>query len=199
MKKRFNLNTVYVIVALVIIGVLVVPRITEWIHLQTKGISYVADDTDEYVYTSEKVEGDYSVKLDLEDLKSNEGKELFNDGDNQIYVSEVTEKDDACTIHFQSSGDFDTGGVTTLVSGQEYPRENGDVATNLKAEAQAAHNGKTYELAPSESSGLIHHDGDEFSFALSSQDEPPDSDLKKDPTMEISITDLYINIWMKKQ
>ncbi|KAB2334461.1 hypothetical protein F7731_14700 [Cytobacillus depressus] len=57
------------------------------IGLWTKGIAYIANDTKGFTDSnSHIIEGNYSVSIDLSNLESNIGKELYNDGTHKINV-----------------------------------------------------------------------------------------------------------------
>lgn len=165
--------------------------------LWMKGISHVAND-EGYRNAAHPVKGEYSVELDLSDLGSNEGKVLYDDGENQIYVSNVIVNNESdYEVYFRSSGTFSLGGAT-LVSGTEYVRENNSFTDNFQAKAQAKYKGETYQLHYSGYSGLNYRDGDEFGFYLSRPDEEIIVDSEVDPIIEVTISNLYINYWVKK-
>ncbi|MFG6149336.1 hypothetical protein [Halobacillus sp. B23F22_1] len=196
-RKLFNLNTLYILMAITVIGFLLIPRISEGINLQSKGISYITNNIEDYYHKTFPEEGKYSVELDLSDLESNEGKVLFENSENKIYVTKVMHNGSDYEVTFRSSGSYDTGGAT-LVSGLEHARNHNGFTSHFKAEAEAVYKDETYESSPSGSSGLNYRDGDEFGFYLFPQDQKGNMDLKEDPLIEITITNLQVNLWVKK-
>ncbi|WP_188456038.1 hypothetical protein [Virgibacillus oceani] len=197
MRKLVNLNTVYVVAAIVAIGTIIIVWASEMSGIWTKGISHVANAVEEYHNAAFPVDGEFTVDIDLSDLESNEGKVLFDDGKNQIFVSKVVRNESDYEVVFRSSGDFSLGGAT-LVSGIEHVRNSNDLTTDFQAEAQASYMGDTYKLSPSGSSGLDYRDGDEFGFYLYRQDETIDIDLEKESMIEVTVTNLYMNLWAEK-
>ncbi|WP_231622419.1 hypothetical protein [Halobacillus karajensis] len=70
MRKRiFNLNTLYILMAIVAIGILLIPRIIEGIKLQSKGISYITSNIEDYYHKTFPKEGKYTVEIDLSDIE----------------------------------------------------------------------------------------------------------------------------------
>ncbi|MNJ48837.1 hypothetical protein D3C77_440430 [compost metagenome] len=56
--------------------------------LWSDGIAFLANNTKEFTdENGHLVEGKYSLEVNLSDLESNIGKEIYNDGDHRIYVS----------------------------------------------------------------------------------------------------------------
>ena len=100
--------------------------ISGWLNLWINGISVIADDLEGYRLHSYPVDGEYSLKLDLSDFESNEGKVLYDDGENQIYVEKVLVNGNSnYDVSFRSSGTDSLRGAT-VVSGNEHERaENG--------------------------------------------------------------------------
>ena len=94
MKKHLNMNTLYLAAAIIAVSAFMLPRVIEAVNLHLNGISYIADQTEEYYKITEPVEGEYTVELDLNDLENNEGKILYDDGDSQISVMKVVEQEE---------------------------------------------------------------------------------------------------------
>lgn len=57
------------------------------------GMNYIAHNIEDYTLESYPIEGEYSITIDLSNLESNEGKVLYNDGENQITIYEVSVRD----------------------------------------------------------------------------------------------------------
>ncbi|MGP4062313.1 hypothetical protein [Halobacillus sp. H74] len=195
--RIFNLNMLYILLAIIAIGFLLLPRIMEGINLQSKGIGYLTSNIEDYYYKTFPEEGKYTVKIDLNDIESNEGKVLLEESENKIHVTEVSQMDSGYEITFRSSGSYDAGGAT-LISGLEHVRNDNGFSSHFKAEAEAFYKGEAYQLSPSGSSGLTYRDGDQFGFQLSLPDQMKNIDLKEDPIIEVTITDLQVNLWVKK-
>ncbi|MEC5423501.1 hypothetical protein QGM71_08325 [Virgibacillus sp. C22-A2] len=194
MKKYLNLNTVYIAAAIIAFSFLLIPRLIETVNLRVEGISYVANDIENYLSNAHPIEGEFTVQIDLRELENNEGKVLFDDGENKIYVSKVNVHDEAgYEVFFRSSGDYNLGGAT-LVSGVKHAGNNG-FTNRLQAEAKATYKEVTYNLSPSASSGLNHRDGDEFGFYM---DVPDKIDLEEPSVVDVIVSKLYVNIWAKK-
>lgn len=196
MKKYFNLNTLYIVAGIIALVSFLIPQAIDMFQLQAHGIRHLAEDVERYHNNTHSMEGDYTVTIDLSDPESNEGKVLF-DGEegNQIYISRIVQSSSSYTVVFRSSGSYNLGGGT-LVSGLEHARNKNGFTHEFKAEAQAMYNGETFKLRPSSSSGLNYLSGDEFGFYLFPPDE--EIDLTKEPTIEVTITNLQLNLWAKK-
>jgi hypothetical protein len=197
MKKLFSLNTLYILMAVIAIGFLLIPRMIEAISLQSKGISYITSNIEDYYHKTFPKEGKYTVEIDLSDTESNEGKVLFEDSENKIYITKVTHIGSEYEVTFRSSGSYDAGGAT-LVSGLEHARNNNRFTSHFQAEAEAGYKGETYELSPSGSSRLKYNDGDQFGFHLFPPNQMKNIDLTEDPTIEVTVTNLQVNLWVKK-
>lgn len=172
-----------------------IPQAIDIYHLQAQGINHIAEDAERYMNNAHTMEGDYTVTIDLIDPESNEGKSLFEDGEgNKIYVSKIVENESGYEVIFRSSGTYSRGGAT-LVSGIEHYRNINGYTHELKAEAHATYNDDTFKLTPSSSSALHSLSGDEFGFYLF----PPaiDVDLEKESTIEVTLTNLQLNLWAK--
>ncbi|WP_245807782.1 hypothetical protein [Halobacillus massiliensis] len=196
-RRLFNLNTLYILIAIIAIGLLLIPRIIESSHLQSKGISYISSNIEDYYHTVFPQEGKVTIEIDLSDLESNEGKVLFEDSETKIYITKVTHDDSEYNVTFRSSGSYDAGGAT-LVSGLEHERNNNGLTSHFKAKAEAVYKGENYELSPSGSSGLHYRDGDRFGFYLLPPNQMKNIDLIEESIIEVTITNLQVNLWVKK-
>lgn len=172
--------------------------ISGWLNLWINGISVIANDVEDYRTHSYPVDGEYTVKIDLSDFDSNEGKVLYDDGENQIYVEKVLFHDKSeYGISFRSSGTYSLRDAT-LVSGIEHVRtENGFTSFN-HVNATATYREDSFKISPSGSSGLNYRDGDSFGFYLFPHDKEVDFDIEKDAIIEVKLSNLYMNKWEKK-
>ncbi|MFG6113682.1 hypothetical protein ACGTN9_00740 [Halobacillus sp. MO56] len=186
----------YIVAGIVALGSFLIPRAIDMFQLQADGIRHLAQDVERYHNNTRSMEGDYTVTIDLSNPESNEGKVLFDgeEGD-QIYISRIVQSSSSYIVVFRSSGSYNLGGGT-LVSGLEHARNKNGFTHEFKAKAQASYNGETYKLKPSSSSGLNYRSGDEFGFYLFSPDE--EIDITKEQTIEVTITNLQLNIWAEK-
>lgn len=185
----------------ILIGISVIAFVlwtSGWLNLWINGISVIADDIEDYDFHSYPVKGEYTVKIDLSDFESNEGKVLYDDGENQIYVNKVwVHNKSDYEVSFRSSGTYSLR-VATLVSGLEHARtENGFTIIN-HANVTASYLGDSFKIYASGSSGLNYRDGDEFGFYLFPHDKEVDVNLDKDPIIELKLSNLYMNKWEKK-
>lgn len=197
MRRLFNIKTVYIVAAIIVASTVLVVWLTDRGPIWINGMSYIANDIDEYHNKAYPIDGKYNVQIDLSNLESNEGTVLFDDEKNKIFISEISHNNSNYEVVFRSNGTFDTTGAT-LVSGIKYDRDKNSFTTNLKAKAEATYKDITYQLRPSRSSGLNFRDGDEFGFSLSPSSGEVDIDLEKETIINVSVTDLFINFWSKK-
>ncbi|WP_139185070.1 hypothetical protein [Psychrobacillus sp. OK028] len=167
------------------------------LNLWINGISVIADDVEGYQVQSYPVDGEYSVKIDLSDFDSNEGKVLYDDGENQIYVEKVFVNGNSdYEVSFMSSGTYSLRGAT-VVSGSEHARtENGFTHIN-QVNATATFQDDIYKIYPSSSSGLNYKDGDSFAFYLFPHDKEVEVDIEKDSIIEVKLSNLYMLNWEK--
>ncbi|WP_391117123.1 hypothetical protein [Psychrobacillus sp. L3] len=171
--------------------------ISGWLNLWINGISVIANDIEGYRLHSYPVDGEYSVKIDLNNIDSNEGKVLYDDGENQVYVEKVLVNGQS-EVYFRSSGNYSLRGAT-LVSGNEHARiDNGFTSIN-HVNATATYQGESFKIYQSGSSGLNYRDGDSFGFyLLLTDDKGVDVDIEKDSIIEVKLSNLYMHNWEKK-
>ncbi|WP_430787420.1 hypothetical protein VBD025_16405 [Virgibacillus flavescens] len=193
MKRLLNLNTVYIAATIIVLGAVLVPLAVESYNLRTQGINYFTTNIEDYYNNAQPVDGEHTIEIDLNNLKSNKEKVLFNDGENQIYVSKVIEHNtNEYELLFTSKGDYSLGGAT-LVSGLEYKYSKDSLISEFQARAKAVYSGDTYQLSPSEDSS----DAEEFGFNLEFADDPL-LDSEEERKIEVTVTNLYVNIWAEK-
>lgn len=195
--RKISLDKGIVGFLIVLITIVVLFWIAQRANLWINGIGIIANDVEDYYYTAFPVDGEYSVEIDLNDLESNEGKVLFNDGENEIYVSEVIFRNDNYELYFRSSGKFDMGGAS-LISAIEHARTELGFTDVMRAEVEGTYNGKTFRLRNSGSSGLNYRDGDSFGYYLIPEEAEIELDLEKESVMMVTISNLHMNLWAKK-
>lgn len=197
MKRFLNLNTIYIVAAIIALGALFIPRAVEIFNLRMQGINYFSSDIEKYHNNAHPIKEEYTIEIDLNNLKNNEGKVLYDDGENRIYLSKLFAHNTTdYELLFRSSGSYSLGGAT-LVSGVVHKHNNEGYTRNFQAEANARYLGDTYKLYPSGSSGLNYRDGDEFGFFLKLPNEIV-QDFVGEVMVEVMVTNLYVNFWAKK-
>lgn len=182
--------------------------ITLWstglVGLWNNGISYIANNTEEFSDIKGHVTTEnHSVSIDLSNLESNIGKELYNDGTNRIYVSQVDNTDDVNTggyrIGFRSCGQYSLNDAT-LVSGVHHATvDNNSFTMDMSARMTAEYMGKVYTSPVFGTSGLNYKDGDNFSFYIfpTQAYENKEISLNEKGVVDLTVTNLFKNIWTK--
>lgn len=190
MKKFANMNTLYIVAAIIAVSAFLLPRAIEAINLHMNGISHIAEQTEEYYKITDPIDGEFTVELNLNDIESNRGKILFDDGESRISVLQVVPREDAgYEVMFRSHAAEQPHGAV-LVSGVDHFRTGNGLSQSLEAEA-VSNGGEDVPLTPSSGSGLIYHDGDRFGFHL----DAPEGDAEE---VEVTVTNLQLNLWMEK-
>ncbi|MGE6488647.1 hypothetical protein [Paenisporosarcina sp. NPDC076898] len=172
----------------------------------TTGMPFIVGDTNRYhVEKSHTVKGTYSLTVDLTNLESNVGKDLYNDGTHRIYVTHIrtSDHDGVYEIIFRSSGTYSQSGAS-LISGIHHAVINENAFTSeMSAKVSTEIDGKSYEYYPSATatSGINFRDGDEFGFYIGPKDvsENEANILDKEESLKITVTNLYLNSWRKNK
>lgn len=197
MKRFFKLNTLYILAAIIALGALFIPRAVEIFNLRMQGINYFSSDIEKYHNNAHPIKEEYTIEIDLNNLKNNEGKVLYDNGENRIYLSKLFAHNTTdYELLFRSSGSYSLGGAT-LVSGVVHKHNNEGFTRNFQAEAVGRFKGDTYKLSPSGSSGLNYRDGDEFGFYLKLPDEIVPG-FVGEVMVEVVVSNLYVNFWVRK-
>ncbi|MEG0471009.1 MAG: hypothetical protein RR588_01615 [Solibacillus sp.] len=171
--------------------------ITGAINLWLYEISNIAGNVKDFHLELEPINGEYSVMIDLSDLKSNEGKVLYDDGENQIYVSDVLVRNETdYEVYFRTSGKYNIHGAT-LVSGIEHNRVQDGFTSNFIATGKATYLGNTFNIYESGTSGLNYPDGDSFGLYLIPHDTEVTIDISESPNIEVSLSNLVKHKWRK--
>lgn len=200
-SKKKKIGIMFILMAAVI-------SLTLWstglAGLWHNGISYIANNTKEFSdIKGHVVKGNYSVSINLSDLESNIGKELYNDGTHRIYVSCVDNTGDINTggyrIGFRSSGQYSPD-KATLVSGVHHATvDNNSFTMDMSARMTAEYKGKIYKSSEFGTSGLNYKDGDDFSFYIfpTQAYESKEIFLNENGVVNLTVTGLFENIWSK--
>jgi len=104
-------------------------------------------------------------------------------------------------IGFRSTGPYSLDGAS-LLSGVHHETVNeNSFKMNMSAKMTAKYRGNTYMSSRFGMSGLNYKDGDDFSFYVfpSEAYEKGDVTLEEAGVVELTVTDLYQNIWSKRQ
>lgn len=188
----------------IIIVIIAVLWATGLVGLWLKGLSYIAYNTKAFENSKGYiVNGEFSMSIDLENLESNIGKELYNDGKNKIYVAWMDNTGDAMSgghrIGFRSSGDYSLNNAT-LVSGIHHKYSNGSYQEIMTARMTTKYKDKIYNSRVYGTSALNYKDGDDFAFYLFPSEAYVSGEvsLNEEGNAEITITNLFKNIWIEK-
>jgi len=185
--------------------IIIILRSTGLIGLWKNGISYIANNTKKFSdLQSHIIEGNYSVSIDLSNLESNIGKELYNDGIHRIYVSHVDNTGNINSggyrISFRASGQYSLI-KATLISGVHHATL-GDKSFiyTMSAKMTAEYDCKTYASSEMGISGLNYKDGDDFSFYIFPTEayKKNEISLNEKGIVHLTVTNLYENIWSKQ-
>jgi hypothetical protein len=191
---------IFIITALLTAVMIVVLWSSGIFGLWTDGIAFLANNTKKFTDKSgHPLEGNYSLSVDLSDLESNIGKEIYNDGEHRIYVFSLQRtRNGGYDIGFRSSGQYSLS-EASLISGVHHETINDHSFTmSTTAKMTAEYDGKTYNSSATGQCGLNYKDGDCFSFAFFLGDEPNEDPIENVGIVELTITELYKNVWSKK-
>lgn len=168
------------------------------------GIRYIANQPNKYAYNSQVLENNaYKLTIDLKNIESNVGKELYNDGTNRIYVETVDKADgpesEGYRILFRSQGTYNVRGATLVSGGRHSYASNVGHTESMCAKMMCVYNNKTYKSNVYATTGLNYRNGDEFGFYISSNDsyETGADSLNENGLVEIIVSNLCINSWRR--
>lgn len=132
----------------------------------TRGLGYMNNSPDKYELSYHEIPGEYSLEIDLNDLESNVGKRIWQDGEQYIEVYLVDETDERYRIFFRSHGMYEMqkGNLTSGTKHIKYDDNSGSVA--MQAKLSTAYNGKIYDCNVQGMSGINDKDGDTFGFYM---------------------------------
>ena len=192
---------------IILISLIIIIMFTLWftgiIGLLFNGMAYIANNSKEFTEKGHIISGEYSISINLNDLKSNIGKELYNDGESEIYVSWINNtgsiNSGGYSIGFRSSGQYSLNSAT-LVSGAHHETvDDNSFSTNMTAKMTTRYQDKIYNSEVYSTSGLNYKDGDDFAFYIFPYEAYDNGEvsLNEKGIVEISIKNLYKNIWIK--
>ncbi len=178
--------------------------VTGIIGLWIDGMPYIVNSSDKIYPSGNKIPGAYTISINLGDLESNIGKDLYNDGEYRIYVGWIDNTGNLNTggymIGFRSSGNYSLNGAT-LVSGLQHKvTDQYSYETVFTAEMVAEHNGNVYNSSIHGASGINYKDGDFFSFYIFPTEAYENGEITLDGkgTVDLTITNLFKNTWIRK-
>lgn len=192
---------IYIIAALLSALMIIVIWSSGLFGLWSDGMASLANNTKEFTDKGgHLVEGKYSLKVDLSDFETNIDKEIFNDGEHRLYVSSLQKtKVGGYEIGFRSSGQYSLSGASLISVVHHATINDHSFTTSMTAKMKAEYEGKTYNANDAGHCGLNYKDGDCFSFSFILSDEQNENDpIEHAGIVELTITDLYKNIWRKK-
>ena len=190
------------------ISIIIITMVVLWftgiIGLFLNGMSYIGNNTKEFNYTEGYlITDEYSFSINLNDLESNVGKEVYNDGESTISVSWIDNTGSSDTggyrIGFRSCGTYTLNGAT-LVSGARHEQvDDTSFTTYMTAKMTAGYKDKVYESNVLGTNGLNYKEGDEFSFYIFPTEAYDNGEvgLKENGIVELSVKDFYKNIWAR--
>ena len=190
----------------IIIGVIVVLIAcvylfkTGYVDLWMNGIGAVFHNTERYSNEeSEVLKDSIKFEVDLADLESNKGIEIYSDGENKIVINEVGKHDSINSggyyISFDATGPCTIKGAT-LVSPVESRHVSLDTSTSvLVSKLYSTYKGKQYECSLYGMTGY----GTNVAFYLFPTNAYEDDGISLDETgtVELELVDLYKNVWKK--
>lgn len=175
------------------------------IGLWTGGMANIANNTKEFTdRNGHTVQGEYTIPIDLLNLESNIGKELYNDGIHKIYVSWIDNTGNINSggyrIGFRSSGHYSLTGASLISGGHHATVNENSFTTNMTAKMTAQYNSKNYTSSVYGVSGLNYKDGDDFAFYIFPSESYKIQEISLNETgiVHLTVTELFKNIWIKK-
>ena len=170
--------------------------ITGSVNLWFYSIRDIAGNVEVYYLEHDTINSEYSVSIDLSDPKSNEGKVLYDDGENQIYISDVIVRNEKeHLVHFRTSGNYNLYGASLVTATKHSRVENGWFTSNFEANAFATYRGYTFKVYESGTSGLNYKEGDDFGLYLIPHDTGVTIDIAEDPIIDVTLSNLTMHKW----
>lgn len=193
-KKKLWLAGVLILVCLVIsTAVLESDRYGVW----DRGLSYMFHESHDYMLSVSLDENVYTLEIDLNDLDSNTGKKIYENGDCYIKVGLVHtahEKNGGYRVIFQSYGvsDYIEG---KIVSGLLYHGSH----TDLSAKMQTTYNGVTYDCSSCGYGSIGEDNTDTFGFYLFPTEayETDAVSTESTGTVTVALTNLREHEWRR--
>lgn len=176
------------------------------IAILINGMSYIANDVDNYTYSLTNLDTHCTFTVDLDNLDSNSGKVIYDNNDGCWIIIHTVQKQDVngggYRIIFRSIGTYSINGAK-LISGiyhEIWRDENSGKpygTYHMEATMKCIYNGITYDSHVQGLSGISYKNGDSFGFYLFPSEAYKNGDVPLDNagTAEIIISNLAINEW----
>lgn len=175
-----------------------------FLGLWQEGMAFIANNTQDFNdKNGNLIPGEYTLSIDLSDLKSNIGKEIYNDGEYRIYVSWIDNtgaiNSGGYRIGFRSVGKYSLSGASLISGIQHKTVGEHSFTTVMTAKLQAEYKMQLYNSPTYGLTGLNYKSGDDFSFYLFPimAYKRKEVTLEETGTVELTLSNLYKNIWTK--
>lgn len=203
---KLNTKQRIFILALLFIGVLylLLAKPVDISRFTINEMADIANNTKDYTDQNGYVlPEEYKISINLSDLESNIGKELYNDGTYKIYVSWVDNtghfNSGGYRIGFRAKGIYSRKGASLISGGQHKTVDEHSFTTVMSAKMTAAYKNRQYNSPVYGASGINYKDGDDFAFyVFPSEAYKHDITLQETGIVELKVTDLFQNIWSLK-
>ncbi len=203
-KTKNSIAALYIFLTVLFLYVIFYKNIAILIN----GMSYIANDVDNYTYSLTNVDADCVFTVDLDNLDSNTGKVIYHNNDGCRIIIHIVQKQDVNVggyrIIFRSIGTYSINGAK-LISGIYHEIWRDENSGNpygtyhMEATMKCIYNGKIYDSNVQGLSGISYKNGDSFGFYLFPSEAYKNGDVPLDNagTAEIIISNLAINEWRR--
>ncbi|MCY6958686.1 hypothetical protein [Clostridium brassicae] len=205
LEKTDRKNIIIVLLSVLIVILISVFICTEngVIGTIANGMSYLQSNSN-YASSYKKLQAPVEIELNLANLESNIGKEIYQDGQCKIIISNI-EKDlnNEYKVIFRSIGTYDKNGGRLVSPIKHYVTQGKHQKYDLEGNLKTTYQRTTYMGSWSAICPLIYKDGDQFTYSLFPiklyengtfllQDK-----LQKDGNVKVSLEGLIETTWMK--
>ena len=198
MKKRYIILS-GLLVAILLFGALFNTLLDDQWEIWDDGLSwmYVVSGT-KYLLENEKVDGTYSVELDLVDLESNLGKTIFQQGHKQRIlidkIEKVSEKNEyLVTLYSWCKHNVFGGELVTFYA--HYPKIEGKHQPSIEtANAVVQYMDNMYNCITVDSWKLVRHEGDLITYQIIL---PEDVNVELNDKAVLTVSNLTENKWSR--
>ena len=203
-KKRRNIKnrvllcvTSLLLTTVVLFGILIGSGI---LGVATDGISYIAENMNDYSYSYQKIDSAFEFSIDLKNPSKNIGKIVYQAEGCYIEISEIQVNDNNAIVYFRTHGEYSRKSAT-LVSAIKHSSTPSHYFTYQNvATFENKYNGKSYICDLAGMSGLNHKDGDSFGYYLFPEEffENEKNSIENITSVPVAISNLVINNWILK-
>lgn len=201
MRKRMGIAAVAAVLLITVVAIYL--SVSGYFGLWARGIAYLAEDLSRYTYSASVDPKEYTVEIDLSDLKSNAGKIIYKKEECYIEIYQIDNYGvfaGGYRVFFRSHGRF-AHHEGLLVSGVKHnATEERYFTYKTEAALECTYHGKTYICPVQGNSGLNYRDGDMFGFYLFPGDAYGSDGIPEQNagTATIKISRLIENIWTER-